>query len=56
MIVRKEFEFPMPDANDIKQVEAKVLELQVKYRNGEQLNGPELDYLDFANNVLDTLS
>lgn len=56
MIVRKEYEFPIPGKDDVKSVETKVLQLQRRIRNGDKLDGVEEDYLDYANNVLDTLS
>ena len=51
MIVRKEYEFPLPEVDGIKAVETKYLELVSKKRDGH-LDEYEEDYLDYANNVL----
>lgn len=54
MIIRKEFEFPRLDVDGIGAVEKKYLELLHKKRSTGHLEDAEMDYYDYANNVLMT--
>jgi hypothetical protein len=51
MIIRKEYEFPVLEKDGIKAVEQTWLELKRKRRD-EELSEAELDWFDYANNIL----
>ena len=55
MLARKEYIFPIPEVDGMKAVEEKYLEILHKVRDKEQVDDEELDYLDYANNVLMTV-
>ena len=38
--------------NDIKKIEQVALELMVAQRNGDHLTNEQIDWLDYANNIL----
>lgn len=52
MLVRKQFVFPRPDVEGIDAVEKKYLEILHRVREHESVEDEEIDYLDYANNVL----
>lgn len=52
MIIRKQYNFPRPEVEGIEAVEKKYLELLHRLREFEKLDNEEIDYMDYANNVL----
>lgn len=54
MLSRRVYTFPVPEIDGMAAVNEKYLELKRRYRD-EQLDEEELDYMDYANNVLATV-
>lgn len=52
MLTRRIYDFPLPEIDGVEAVEIKYLELSRRHRNGEFLENEEIDYMDFANNIL----